>query len=458
MLTPNNQNIIIQEVNDHTITVNVNGEIQEIQNQLSEVKNLLQNFKTPTIQYAEKIYNIEHIDEANFGFVMGKKSFNELLTKRLIEVIAPYSSDAQKVLDYVTKNQVADWESQAKFAKKAKEIIAYSLVGVLGVQFSKLIAIGNEENTDAKQRKYIEKCLYIAKRSLDLIEFTLLSTLWDFQKQGFRPISPAQSQLIQAFFTRSFEPGFRENLHFLQNLQTLLTENQIPFPFPEVANFADYLAESHPFHQACLQMQALSNALDKENYTLLECSEAEKNLATFFEYVGFLANYKMASIKHIGYKHSRNTTPHYLHRYASLGIDNKANIDAEKYNYTPKTVATDAVLIYQGDNYQKSINLFPFVIDYNSLTFENGVKICFFHSLHISDSSLDYIFLEDNSVYNIVFENISAENPDFNELIADKEKHKIFNLDNVVVGFQEAQTNILGKVETPQDDFEGMFS
>jgi hypothetical protein len=457
-MTANNQNIVIQEVNDRTITVNVNGEIQEIQNQLSEVKNLLQNFKTPTIQYAEKIYNIEHIDEANFGFVMGKKAFNELLTKRMIEIIAPYSSDAQKVLDYVTKNQIADWESQAKFAKKAKEIIAYSMVGVVGIQLSKLIAIGNEENNDAKQRKYIEKCIYIAKRSLDLLEFTLLSTLWDFQKQSFQPISSPHNEQIKAFFARSFEPGFREKLQFLRDLIAIMQEKQIPFPFSEVSNFADYLAESHPFYQACLQMQTLSDSLDKESYTLVECSEAEKNLVTFFEYVGFLANYKMASIKQIGYKHSRITTPHYLHRYASLGIDSKANIDAEKYNYTPQTVATDAVLIYQGDNYQKSINLFPFVIDYNSLTFENGVKICFFHSLHLSDGSLDYIFLEDNRVYNIVFENVSAENPDFNELVADKGKHKLFNLDNVVIGFREAQTSILGKSEKKQDDFEMMFS
>ncbi|MDZ4705042.1 MAG: hypothetical protein SH848_14000, partial [Saprospiraceae bacterium] len=52
-------NIVIQGVSDSTITLNVNGEVREIHNQLADLKALLQNLKAPTVQYADKIYNIE---------------------------------------------------------------------------------------------------------------------------------------------------------------------------------------------------------------------------------------------------------------------------------------------------------------------------------------------------------------------------------------------------------------
>ena len=69
--------ITIQNVGEETITLSVNGEIQNIQNQLTELKSLLQSLEVQNVQYADKIYNIEHINEANFGFVTGKRAFNE---------------------------------------------------------------------------------------------------------------------------------------------------------------------------------------------------------------------------------------------------------------------------------------------------------------------------------------------------------------------------------------------
>jgi len=436
--------IVIQSVSDSTLTLNVNGTVREIHNQLADLKALLQNLKAPTVQYAEKIYNIEQINEANFGFVTGKKSFNEGLTKQLIEAIKPYAAPARIFLEKVAN--ISNWETQLRISDKAKEIIAYSFVGVIGIQLSKLMAIGKEDFSEAKQRKYIEKCVYVAKKSLDLVCFALISKLWDAQKQQPRHLSEAQKEVLTRRFDDAFECSIGEQLQLLRVLIEIFSkaENGLTLPLPELEGAAEWLREGSDFQQTCQSLQTLHEKLDRSQFDLLDCHEAETQLAAFFKYFHFLVNYRMASIKHIGYRQIRNADPRYLHRYAALGIDSKANVDAEKMNYTPETIHTDAVLLYRGDHYSESVNLFPFVIDYNALTFEHGSKICFYRSQDINDSSLEYLFLEDNSIVNLESKGILKPDTDLNELMMNNEHRKTLHLDCVVEQFREARRCILG--------------
>ncbi|MCB0596136.1 MAG: hypothetical protein H6557_18890 [Lewinellaceae bacterium] len=436
--------VIIQEATESTIAVNVNGEVHEIRNELAELKGLLQSLKAQKVQYAEKIYNIEHINEANFGFMTGKKAFNEYLSRQLIEAIRPHSIAAQRFLERVA--DIPAWESQARISAKAKEVIAYSFVGVVGIQLSKLMAIGKEELSGAKQHKYISKCLDIARRCIDLLSITLLSSLWDEQKTQPRAFDEAERNTLSAFFDNSFEPSLPERFQCLQTLHRIFSkkENALDWPLPEWEGFAPALDSGSAFHQGCHALAALNERLDKGQYSLLDCFEAEKQLALFFQPLSFLANYHMASIRHIGYQEPRNTDARYLHRYTALGIDNKANVDAEKVNCTPETVQTDAVLLYRGDQYSEYINLSPFVIDYNALAFEHGAKICFYRSQAIDGDILEYLFLEDNSLVRLEKQGILKPDTDLNELMMEKEKQKILNLDRVVEQFWDARRCLLG--------------
>jgi len=63
-------NIIIQGVTESTLTLNVNGTVWEIHNQLEVLKDLIQAQGQTTFQVGEKIYNIGKINEANFGDVI----------------------------------------------------------------------------------------------------------------------------------------------------------------------------------------------------------------------------------------------------------------------------------------------------------------------------------------------------------------------------------------------------
>ncbi|MFN0202501.1 MAG: carboxypeptidase-like regulatory domain-containing protein [Bacteroidia bacterium] len=60
-----NQNIVITDVNNSHITVNIDGQTQELRNDMAELKALMQQ-QNKKVQVGEKIFNIESIGTANF--------------------------------------------------------------------------------------------------------------------------------------------------------------------------------------------------------------------------------------------------------------------------------------------------------------------------------------------------------------------------------------------------------
>jgi hypothetical protein len=237
-----------------------------------------------------------------------------------------------------------------------------------------------------------------------------------------------------------------ERFVFLQILNGVYAnqQNALAWPMPEWPYFSPALKSGSEFHQVCQNLANLNDCLEKQEYNLLDCFDAEQQLATFFKYVPFMANYCMASIRHIGYREPRNSDARYLHRFTAVGFDNKANENAEKINCTPNTVHTDAVLLYQGSHYREYINLSPFVIDYNSLTIEGGSTICFYSAKNLDSDMLDYVFLEDNSRLGIEKKG-ALKGEDLNEIMMHKEKEIIFNLNNIVDLFEDARRCLLGE-------------
>lgn len=437
-----NHNIVIQGTTDSTITLNVNGESQQISNELATLKLLLEKHQTQTFQTAQNIYNIGQINEANFGFLTGKKAFNEFLTKNLMIALRSFNMPAARFLEKATEIK-QDWETQALISDKAKDIIAYSFVGILGIQLRKLMAIGKEDLSETKQRKYIENCLTTTKRALQLLCFALVSEVWNRKKEQPYEFSKDQQNELKHFFEDEFEMNIEGYLHLLNHLFDIFTFHQLNFPIPELARFDENLQAGSTFVNACNGLQAINDKLDRATFTLLDCFEAENQLTSVLVTLIFLADYKMVSIKNIGYDEMRNNPPRFLHYYAALGMDSKFNINSERMNYVEAPISTDAILLYKG-RYQESVNLFPFIIDFNALTFEGGTKICFYSFRDMEDGSLNYRFLEDNGVENIVFRNTLKSDSNINELMMDKEKRKQLKLDVVFQQFQEAKKLILG--------------
>lgn len=364
----------------------------------------------------------------------GKKTFNETIVRRLIEAVRGDCGPAERFLDRV--NAVPNWENQERISDKAKEILAYSFVGVIGIQLSKLMAIGKEEMSEGKLRKYIEKCLYIAHCSLDLVNFALLSQVWKIREKSLLDLPP---QIADRFNT-PFESTLEEQFKLLTSLYGVFKGSGHKLPIPELEAIEAELTPNSSLYKILSELHLLRDKLDKRRFEQADCHQAEKRLADFLVHFRFLVKYKMASIKQVGYRQIRKPPPRYLHRYAALGIDSKANVDAERINYTDTPTDTDAVLLYQGNDYNRGINLSPFVLDYHALTLEQGTRICFFNLTDLNDGGLLYRVLEDNSTLRLERANppIPAD-ANFGELLLSDENRKKLNLDNAVADFMEAR-------------------
>jgi hypothetical protein len=323
-----------------------------------------------------------------------KNTFNELLTKRLIEAIRPYNKKAN---DFLTTN--IGWETNADLIPTAKRIIFSGYVGVLGLQLRKLITIGEEGFSESKMKRYLENCQLTAKRALQIICYGLISKLWDHQLNNNVKLSRAQTNTLVKFFKNTVEESLTGFADLMKTLIDIFSENNLDLPFPQLKELQPNLQAGSSFMDACTKLLAVSDLLKNSSYTINDCSEAEKNLAVVLENLNFLAEYKMISIKDIDYNQQRNDKEGlYLHNYTLLEHDNMANnINQGRVRKEKSPVISYAVLLFK-ENIRQNINMVPFIIDYNALGLAGGSKICFYSFCNTYDDlNLNYSFIEDNS-------------------------------------------------------------
>jgi hypothetical protein len=453
MSTPN---IIIQEVTDSKITLDMNGEIKEIANGFAELKQILQDNKAQNFQRANNIYNIGTINEANFGFVTGSKAFNEFLTRRLIEAIKDYSTPAHNFFEDM-KNKPQNWETQGRYSNQATEIITNEDVGVLGSQLRKVVAIGKEATSPDKQNKYVQNCVLTVKRAVQLLNFAMISRLWDYKiKEGYS-LSDEHCASCKGFFEDKFGYDIIENAKFLKTLLDIYDLQKFELPIPELDELKKHLAEGTEFMTACTKMNEKFNSLES-SFSLLDCFESENQLAIVLGSLNFLVNYKMISIKSIDYFKVRNKSVRYLHRYSPIGNEGETkdrNIPMVNYEKIP--VNTDAILLYKG-SYQDSINLFPFLIDLNALSFETGAKVYFYNCLD-TEGRLNFSCVEDNSEKRISkSDTLKSDDEDITlitKLMQDEKTRRMLKMDSLFFLFNRAKTAITGesKVEDSGNSF-----
>ena len=380
-----------------------------------------------------------------------KNTFNELLTKKLIEAISPYSKKAN---DFLTTNSY--WETNEDLVPTAKRIIISGYVGVLGIQLRKLMSIGEEDLSESKNKRYLENCLLTAKRALQLICYALLSGLWDHQLSNDGKFSQTQTNALVKFFKNAAEENINGYADLMKILIEIFSEKNLVLPIPQLKEFLQNLQAGSSFIDACANLHTITELLNKASFTANDCSGAEKNLAVVLENLNFLAAYKMISIKDIDYSLRRNDKEgHYLHNYSLLEGDSQANNNNQsKVKQENSPVISYSVLLIK-ENIRQYINLVPFVIDYNALGLAGGSKICFYSFCNTYDDlNLNYSFIEDNSKVTIK----RSKNPEprddqsANKWLASEANRKDMNFDNVFYLFSEAKRILAGLEEETAED------
>jgi hypothetical protein len=267
--------------------------------------------------------------------------------------------------------------------------------------------------------------------------------LWDYKKSAATnyTLNEMQKATCRRFFDDQFGSDMEEYVRLLKSLMDIFEDHRLDLPMAELAGLKESLVEGSNFLQACSSMQAISQLFERSAYTLVDCYEAEKQLVVALESLKFLAYYKMVSIRNIDYFEMRDNPPRFLHNYTALGFDNRSNVNLQRVNYVTAPINTDAILLFK-ESYLEGINLFPFIIDMNALSFEAGTKICFYTRRDDTSEGLCYSFLEDNKDERIFFLD-TLKSIDINDLMQDQRKRKEFKFNNIFNLFKEARRVII---------------
>jgi hypothetical protein len=437
--------IIIKEIKSDKLLIEIpNKSITDTEknyNQLIELTKDIYFF-----EYNNRLYSIDELDdEEAFDYITGKIKYNQIFTKQIIEAIKDECSKQYPDFYHLIEQKPSDWDTKVGFCDDGKLIISNNFIGIIGKQLDKLFAIGKDidESEEVTRKKYIKKCNYIVRRTLDLVIFSFLSQLWDDVCN--KKITLSAENSLNGYFTMNMNRN--EQFVLLRRLINIYKEHKSDNPLlliPEILKISDYFNENGKLHFCCIELEKL--AIDTPNPNILDCHDAEKKLTDFLKCFNFLVNYKAVSMKKIEYLNIKKIEDGYLHHYVNLGY-NQNSAEVEKRNFdnnheVVKSLFTNAVLLYKGKNYTNNINLFPFVIDYNALTFEQNSKIAFFlHPSLLDKDSLVYSFLEDikDGSFELKYKDIVEKRGGKNVVYLTNDDMKIYNIDCVITTLRMIQ-------------------
>ena len=379
-------------------------------------------------KYNGNTYYVDELNQETFDYLAGKIEYNQFFTKRIIEAI---KEDCIEQNIYKYTNQL-DWHTKSQYRSLGMNTIADNFIGIIGEQLDKLWAIGKESGAE---EKYIRKCRYIVKRTLDLTIFAFLAQLWDDVHNQKRTI---KTKITGGLFMNL---EMSERFDLLCCLIDIYKEKKTDTELfiDDILKIADQFNKGSELYITCTKLDELGN-----NPTILDCYFAEKYLTVFFENFRFLVKYKLTSMKKIEYFNIKNIDEGYLHHYVNLS-KGESQIGKRNFDNCPDTIkslSTNAVLLYKGDDYKKNINLFPFVIDYNALILEQLSQIAFFKEEGNTSNKLEYSYLNIDKNEELKYIGIVQQKGDKNVVFLTDDDMKVYNVDCVFDTFREIQNKL----------------
>ncbi|MCW3123042.1 MAG: caspase family protein [Flavipsychrobacter sp.] len=418
-----------------TITGNNNVGVQAVNSTVSVNTGTINNYYTTVQPDATRPYNL-------------------IITQALVKAIAPYYPDAQSFLEDNAENE--EWYANEDLRAQGTKHIVNGYVGDIGILLGRLMGIGETESP-AQKKEYIKMCIIIAQSTLKLLCFSLIADLYKQRNEKEFALSSEQRGQLETFFTHKNETGMSIEKYrsLFESMHRVYKDQELVFPITELDSFSECLAPENTFSIACVKLNEIATMNDTLRNTLDTCNTAEISIAYLLAPLGFLAAYKMASVKSINYENLLNESNRYLHSYTSLSGRNLLN-------YVKEPVNADAVLLYK-DNYvagfHNGVNLFPFAIDNSELNSDqedldrnnNAVMICYYNAAREDKPSPDedatramkFFFPKDSSVRTIYYSNIITTGK-INTLVNTPSSRKKLKVDNAFIKLDEVRDLLLG--------------
>jgi len=303
---------------------------------------------------------------------------NKLLISSLIGPLAEQGDNKAKKILIASDN---GWKENV--LKSGRVIISSTFIGVVSNRLNKILALDPYNMRDSFCSEYVSHSYATAKLAVELVNFMLLSKLFEDKIREEVTLNNSQKNVIELYLSSIVQYDASK----LGSLQKVLFDafDQNNLTLPE-----HFVRLTEDFYNAFNALGDLNE--NRKEAKEKELAQAEIHLAKILTDMLFLTKYTLVSVKAINYEEYRN----YLAFYLTEQVNPKEN-DKIKFEVFEQNPLPSSVIIYC-KNIRNGINLFPMAIDYNVISHEASARICFFSMQSLDDNGLSYIDTENDEV------------------------------------------------------------
>jgi hypothetical protein len=325
------------------------------------------------------------IRNASDQFNFSKTPVNTHLTQILLNVLRPFSRD----IDYVLAKAEDDGEDPD--VRLLQRAIMDSLPAPVGEQVRKLFSL--DLQADQLDRIGQPRLQQLVRTYDTLVEFSthvLLSLLWEARIQNEHlQLSAELSEQIRKTLslkkeevsTFDYNETIKGILRFFDEA-ALLGKADSPIFIDELSALWESMQQDEIFKDATAFMREIKEEVETDSVSADEiesfCVQSETHLAEIFEFLGFIAKYKLNTIKSIAVTKGRNKSPRYRHYRVKLDTITAGYKDVDKEYDGAFTDNRSVILLKEERSIENYLNLSPFIIDEHALMGKEKSKLFFF--------------------------------------------------------------------------------
>jgi hypothetical protein len=361
-------NIIIQGVTDSSITVNVNGQSQEIEKKLDVLQALMEQMAIKSVQTAGNTYNIGNINNANFGYVVGQAGHDKALPSQLAEsLIGDGNRWIQSLERELLKKGISVSDQPWEIFQNYDWLIQTFL--------QKMCTVAGQ-GKNLRRLSFMAEAYQASLRFLCYIQMAQVLQMEDKHKPGII------SNFIQMEGTKFLDFDYTS---LLLTCTDILGENGF---MKEINEFVGELTDtSNDLYGTALYLEdqrrkLIANMITEDDKLPGLLDEYLTALVYWLRNISFLANYRLVSIKEINLDYRLGTAKNYVHLYGELhSLYNEGGSSAGDYkskSITDSFTYSKSILLLRGNVVSACMNnirdpkdflsLSPLVIDQSVFT------------------------------------------------------------------------------------------
>ncbi len=301
---------------------------------------------------------------------------NEMLIDAMIEGLVEYNRDAKDLFEKGAGNS-DDIDDKC-------EVILTALPKPISDQFSRLIVQEGDQLCYDMGMDRLGQLLYTYDTITELVAITFLAQLWEVAVQKDTVFDAKEVEPVRAYMLLSEqESGKYKFTGLIRAVRMILSKRNEEYFVAELGALAQKYSESNELKEALDFIEDLKvgmvdgSVLEAESKQL--CALMEEHLSVFVKEIGFLAKYKLTSIKSIDVLKYRHT-PVPKYQYEFVVYEQRLSGVRNRTDTRPYLMDRQSVLITKPDAEGKFLNLSPFIMDENAFQKATMEKLMVFRN------------------------------------------------------------------------------